>query len=233
MTVKVPMFYRVVGTEPPLFSFPKYFPTDPNVHQRKIFESTNFVASSSVVMTNEILGFKSVPYTSGSIVGVTNSEGWIYYNSGTEVMMLGFDDAILSTDTNLAAHPDCWSFGAVYDEMTISQSFHIVSEDLSWSESNEQKIFVQIDDVTIPSGIYSNAIIFWHLDLDKPYASLNFHGEDVIMGIELPDSEQTGGYSVTDFEIYAQTIGTIVAGDVEGISGNLNDIKKLQEVLDP
>jgi hypothetical protein len=234
-SVAVPMFYRVVGQQPPLYSFTDYCPTDPNIHRKKVFESTNFVSLTGDIGTNEITGFKKVPYTSGTIVGVSNQWGFFYvYNDGASVRILGVSDRFISTDTNLTAHPACWRFSSVYDGMIVSQSFYIVKEDLSESEQEDtQAMLIEIQNVTVPAGKYSNSVIFWCLDLKRSFASLDFHGKETEMGLALPTGSETKGYAVTDFEIYGRDTGIIAQGDIEADNGYLNDLTRLRSVLSP
>lgn len=233
-SVTVPMFYRVVGQQPPAYSFADYFPADPNIHRKKVFVETNFLSSSSTLNTNEITGFKKAPYASGAIIGVADLTPWYFYNNGRTVKFLGADGWFFSTDTNLTAHPSCWSFGQVYDSMIVTQSHYTVKEDRSeYDGPGDQSILIDIQTVTISTGVYSNAVIFWYLDLGKTYVAMDFHGTESELGIALPTAGDTEGYAVTDFEVYGRNAGLIAAGDVEGISGNLNTLKHLQSVVDP
>jgi hypothetical protein len=229
------MFYRIVAKQPRTYYFPDYLPTDPNIHRKKVFQETNFLSSSSILVTNEIAGFKKARYVSGTIVGVMDIDpGWYYYNSGASARFLGAEGWFASTDTNLTAHPSCWSFSQVYDGMIVSQSYYAVKEDLSeFVGPDTQNILIDVQNVTLPAGTYSNSVIFWYLDLGKPYTTLDFHGKESELGIILPSGSETEGYSVTDFEIYGRNAGLVAGGDIEAISGNLNSLRRLQSVVSP
>jgi hypothetical protein len=233
-TASVPMFYRVVAQQPRLYHLPDWYPADPNVYSRPVFEITNFADSSTSVFTNEITGFRKVPYKSGTIVGVTNLMGDIFYNDGATLKMLGSGDWFYSTDTNLTAPPAGASVGQVYDGMIVIDSGYGVKEDLSEYEQVNERSLIEVQTVTVPAGTYSNAIIFWSLDVDKPFTPLDFHGLETEMGITLPTSSKTEGYSVTEFRMYGYRTGLIALGDIQAISGVLtNELGRLKGILPP
>ena len=234
-TAAVPMFYRIVAQQPRLYHFADwYYSCDPNVFRRQVFAVTNFTDSSSRMITNAISGFRSVPYKSGTIVGVTDLAGDVFYNDGNTAMLLGADGWFVSTDTNLTAHPSSWSFPDVSDGMIITGNSYDVTEDLSQWQADSIMLLIQVQTVTVPAGVFSNAVIFWYLDTNYPFANLNFHGVQAEMGITLPTSAQTHGYSVTDFNIYGYKAGQIAAGDIDARSGTLtNGLYRLKTILPP
>lgn len=230
-SVPVPMFYRVIAQHPPSYSFSDYFPTDPNIFRKKVFEGTNFVSFASGFITNEIVGFKKVPYLSGTIVGVIDQSQMYYYNDGFSFRLLGQAGSSVSIDTNLTAHPACWKFSTVYDGMIVSQCFYMVKEDLSEAQQITQHLLTEIQNVTVPAGVYSNAIIHWYLDLNKLFTSMDFHGKETEMGLLLPTGDKTEGYAVTAFEIYGRDTGKIAEGDIDATYGSLKHLIRLRSVL--
>ena len=235
----VPRFYRIVAQQPRLYHFPDWYPDDPNVCGRQVFAVTNIDDSSSRIFTNRIIGFQNVPYKSGAIVGVRDSWSNTFYNAGRAVTALGGADPqygvyFTSTDTSLSAPPPSASIADVTDGMIITDRAYYVTADLSLSQMYTNISLIQVQTVTVPAGVFSNAIIFWNLDISHSFVNLNFKGFETEMGITLPIGSQTHGYSVTDFQIYGYKTGKIVDGDVYSQSGNINSyLYRLKTVLPP
>ena len=185
--------------------------------------------------TSTIVGSETIPYTSGTLVGtriesknlqgaVVNSA--VIYNDGVQVKVLSSNDRYLSTDCSPSAPPAQWSFDKMSDGLLISQKGPIFSLNKTnlldcVGEISTQKLLVHIQDVTVQNTTYPNAVIWYYLDLNFPYATLNFSGKDSEYGITLPTSLETQTYSVTGFDIYAANIGQVAGGDVDAQTGNL------------
>lgn len=215
-------------------NFSDYLPTDPEIYGVKTFEWT---FGETGQYTNKIDGNITVPYKSGGITGVKviNSYGFyiIVYNDGISVKFLGFTDTengdllYLSTDNLLSSHPSCWSFSTLSNNMIVDESFYYVKNDLSSSGGpfNSKDLF-KIQDVNIGGVNYKNAVIRWHINTDKLFKSINLQGKENL-GIKLPTSSETGGYAISNFEIYGFGIGTIAEGNIASSSGFLERLSEL------
>ncbi|MCF7958247.1 MAG: hypothetical protein K9M57_07365 [Phycisphaerae bacterium] len=214
--------------------FTDYFPLSVSGHGKKTFQWTYGRNGS---FKSEISGTQSVPYGSGAIegVGISNFSGVIQLyasNDGTTVKWLAMDDLYLSTDQNLTAHPAGWSFSTITDGMLLDQGdYYYVEQDLSSAEiENNQVLLFTIQDVTVYSAQYTNTVIVWYLDTDYPFTALDFSGNDSNLGITLPGSTQTSGYSVTAFDVYAEGIGMIAGGDISAETGKLTELAELSAI---
>jgi len=217
-----------------MYSFPDYFPTDPNMFQRRVSVATNFLSASGSLITNEFTGFMAAPYAAGTIVGVVDSQASYFYNNGNTVRFLGSAGWFRSTDTNLTTHPSCWSFGQVYDGMVVSQSCYNVTADGSkYDGPNTGYVLIRIQTVTVMAGSYSNAVVFWYLDEGKPYLTVDFHGTLSELGLILPTAVDTRGYSVTGLEVYGRNAGLIAYGEIKASTGNLLTLQRLQSIVSP
>jgi hypothetical protein len=235
-TATVPMFYRVVAQQPRTYHFPDYYPSDPNVYKRRVFEVTNFVTSSGYEVTNAITGFKTVPYKTGAIVGVTNLFGNVFYNDGNVLRILGGGGGFYSSDTNLTAYSGFPSFGKVYDGMVVQDSGYWVKEDLSEYEGELGDAgLVEIQTVTLPGGVFTNAIIFWSFDDSWPFRALDFHGIESEMGITLPTAEKLQGGALFQMTVFARGVGMVAYGSIEdqSTSGELSEMYTLRATLAP
>jgi len=219
--------------------FTDYLPVDPKGYGIKTFEWTY---GQSGQYTSEIIGTEVVPYTSGAITGAKISNfsdmgNGIVSNNGVNVKILGWENYYLSTDSSLTNHHPGWSLSTLYDGMIIDQGeWYVVQNDLStWTMENDQHLLIDIQDVTVLNGNYSNAIIIWWLDTDHTYEPLNFYGKDSDLGLTLPTSSDTGGYSVTAFDIFGFgtgpiAVGDISAGDINPDTDSLIDLSELREI---
>ena len=228
--------------------FPEYFPVDPEGYGIKTFEWT-YGPSLGTQYTSEIIGTSVVPYDDGSITGstITNFSDFgtgIVSNDGTDVKILGSGDYYLSTDSSLTDHHPGWSFGTLTDGTIIDQGdWYMVLSDLSsWTNYDDQHVLIDIQDVTVLNGSYSNAVIFWWLDTKFDYQPLDFDGKDSVLGLDitLPTSLDTGNKSVTAFDIFGFgtgpiAVGDIGAGDLSGIDHliNLSELTEIQPVPVP
>jgi hypothetical protein len=233
-SVSVPMFYRIVAEQPRSYRCIDYYPTDPNVYGRKVFLFTNLTDHSSGVGTNEIATFHKVPYKSGTIVGVEYSGGDILYSDGDSIgSLLGEEGAYNSTDTNLTAYPSCLLLNRLHDGMVVSQSYYVVADDLSGYYPVNQKIMVQIRDVTVPAGCFSNSLVFWTVDLGYAYTNVDMAGMDAEMGVSIPTSVETGGFAVGELSVMARGVGPIAYCGLNSESGDVDDILRLSAMLPP
>ncbi len=225
-------------TQAHAIQFPDYFPLDPVGYGVRTYEWT---FGPSGQYTSEITGTETVPYICGEISGVkiTNTMGVetaIVYNDGINVKFLGAESGVekyyASTDPCLTCHPSVWSFSTLEDGIVIDQGvYYWVKSDLSaWEMENDQMILIDIQDVTVLHSTYKDAVIWWYLDTDKPFTPLNFYGKESDLGITLPTTSDTAGYSVTDVEIYVFEIGLIAEGGISASTGSLNDLSELKEI---
>ena len=226
--------------------FPDYFPVTPEGHGIKTFEWTFGLSGQ---YTSEIIGTEFVPYTSKAITGTIISNfsdlgNGRVSNDGVNAKILGCGDGYyLSTDRSLTNHHPGWSFSTVDDGMIIDQGeWYWVKNDLSsWMMENDQHLLIQVQDVTVLNGNYSDAIIIWWLDTDYLYEPLNFFGKDSDLGLTLPTSSDTGGFSVTAFDIFGFGTGSIAVGDISAGDFNasadslinLSELKDIQPIPVP
>ena len=216
---------------------PDYFPVDPAEHGVKTFMYTYGLSGQ---YTSEIIGTETVPYTSGDITGVkisnfTQTGTGIIYNDGLNFKFLGSDDYYVSTDCSLTAHPSAMSFSTVTNGMLINPGvYYNVKKDLSTCVTvDNQQILFTIQDVTVLEGLYPDAVIFWWLDKTHPFTALNLYGKESDLGITLPTSSDTGGYSVFAMGIRGFGTGTIAFGEIEASTGSLISLTELKGITYP
>jgi hypothetical protein len=217
--------------------FSDYFPLDPASHGFKTFEWTY---GDTGTYSSYISGTLTVPYTSGAIegTGIVNFSdiGTIYAtNDGSEVKWLGSDDFYFSTDQSLTAHPPVWTFSTVTDDMPLDQGtfYNYYPSSDSYEQDDNQSLLFDIQNVTVLSGSYNDAVIIWYLDEKFDFVGLNFDGKESDLGITLPDEIQTAYYSVTAFDVYAYGIGSIASGDIAAESGVLLNLAELADISLP
>ena len=186
-------------------------------------------------------GTETVPYTSGGISGTIfqnsapSNERFLYFNDGNTVKLLEAsykgNDYYLSTDCILTAHPPEWSFGLIQDKMIIDQTgpWYMVNKKnpADCGVTNDQMLFIRIQDVKLQGKTYPKAVITYYLDLKYSWVPLLFSGKESSMGITLPSASETGGYAVTDLEIRGYNVGVIAYGDVDAETGELKDFAEL------
>jgi hypothetical protein len=191
--------------------------------------------------TNQLTGFNTAPYSSGTIVGtIWTGIGWgysgsgVFYNDGRTVKFIGNGEFYFSADTGLTAHPSCWSMGQVWDGMIVTQHYYAVKGDRSVCAGPfNQNALIKIQHVTVPMGVYSNSVISWEINPSRPYVTLDFHGTDSELGIVLPTSDDTEGRGVAGFSANGRGTGPIASGTIDVDTGNLIQLKRLQLEVSP
>ncbi len=224
--------------------FADYFPLDP----QHICTSTYEVTLGNNIgqhYTCTITGIETVPYTSGPLTGtiLTTSkpgniqESYLGFNNGLNVKFLGYNGYYFSTDCSLTGPPPQWTLGVMRDKMIIDQSspYYSVNKNNSSDcvEDDNQKLLIRIGDVQVQGVSYPKAVIWYYLDMNYPFTTLNFYGKDTSLGITLPAGSDTEGYSVTAFDIYGLNTGLIASGDVDAATGNLLDLDELISISCP
>jgi hypothetical protein len=215
--------------------FAEYFPVVPQNFGIKTYEWT-FGQSGQV--TSSIEGVETVPYSSGDISGSiisnwTDLGSGIVSNDGVNVKYLGVGDYYISTDCALTDHPSVWSFSTLNNGDIIDQSTSYVVNKNNFNDCDGftgQSILISIQGVTVLKGNFQNAIIMWYIDGNYTFEPLNFFGKESDLGITLPTTTETGGLSVTAFEIYGFDTGPIAGGDVDADTGNLVDLRELLSI---
>lgn len=217
-------------------SFPDYFPLDPTVHGIKTFEWTYGRTGS---YQSYISGTHTVPYTSGAIegIGIVNISDMnqLYAtNDGSEVKWIAYTNnetelGDFATDCSVTGHPTFWAFSTVTDDMLLDEGiYYFVSPDLSQCEEvYDLSLLFDIQNVNISFHQYCDAVIIWYIDEEYPFKVLDFDGEDIDLGITLPDGTKTGGKSITHFDVYAYNVGLIAYGDIESSEGQLTELAEL------
>jgi len=220
--------------------FAEYLPVDPQKFGIKTYEWT---FGKSGLITSRIEGSEAVPYLSGDVSGARISNLFDYgmsglvSNDGKNVKYIGYEDYYISTDCALSAPPtSAWSFSTLNNGDIIDQStFYSVNKN-NFSDCDEELtdlLLVSIQDAKVIKGNFQNAIIIWYIDKNYAFNPLNFFGKESDLGITLPTTTETGGFSLTAFEIYGFDTGTIAAGDVDAFTGNLVDLRELTDVAKP
>ncbi|MHC4205532.1 MAG: hypothetical protein ACYSTT_12840 [Planctomycetota bacterium] len=215
-------------------SFPDYFPLDPAVHGFKTFQWTY---GGTGTYSSYISGTLTVPYQLGAIEGtgiVNFSDVGTFYstNDGNVVKWLGTDDFYFSSDQSLNGHPLVWLFSTVVDDMILDQGtfYNYYPSSGLYERDDNQSLSFDIQNVTVPLGTYSDAVIIWYLDEKYSFTTLDFDGKASGLGITLPVTSQTGGHSVTAFDVFAYGIGSIATGDVAAESGKLVNLAELIDI---
>jgi len=218
--------------------FSDYFPLDPAVHGYKTFQWTY---GNTGTYSSYISGTLTVPYTSGDIVGtgivnLTDVDMLYATNDGSEVKWLAFgidtEFIYLSIDCDFTSHPVGWTLSTVTDDMLLDQGewCELDRELIFCNCYNDQVLLFGIQNVTIPLGQYTDSVIIWYLDTKYPFKALDLSGKENDLGITLPDETQTGEYSVTGFDIYANGIGMIACGDIDAETGELVHLAELVDI---
>jgi hypothetical protein len=228
---------KSVGTT---YNFADYMPDAAQVGCTSTYQITEGTNAGDQ-FTNNVVGTTTVPYTSGSVPGITNErrdnansllDTYITSNDGTTVRFLGYNGYYLAKDCDLSAPSPRWSLGDMYDGMIIDQTavaHQVNASNLSEciSEPGDQKLLIKVQNVTIDTGTdvvtYPNAIAMYTLDTNYPFTPLNYDTQAAAYNITLPTTFETGGVSVTDFNVYANGIGEIIGAGVDAATGTVND----------
>ena len=215
-------------------SFPDYFPLDPAVHGFKTFQWTY---GGTGTYSSYISGTLTVPYQLGAIEGtgiVNFSDVDTFYatNYGSEVTWLGTDDFYFSMDQSLNGLPIVWAFSTVVDDMLLDQGtfYNYYPSSGIYERDDNQSLLFDIQNVTVLSGSYSDAVIIWYLDEKYDFTDLDFDGKESDLGITLLVTSQTGRHSVTAFDIFAYGIGSIASGDIDAWTGQLVNLAELVDI---
>jgi hypothetical protein len=223
-----------VGTT---YNFADYMPDATQVGCMSTYQITEGTKAGET-LTDAVTGTTNVPYTSGSIAGITserrdNSNSLLYTfitsNDGSTVRFLGYNGYYISKDCDLSAPSPRWSLSDMYDDMIIDQTamtHQVNASNLSdcKSEPGDQKLLIKVQDVTIGTMSYPNAIAMYTLDTNYPFTPLNYVTQAAAYGITLPTGFDTGGISVTDFNVYAAAgVGEIIGAGVDASTGTVND----------
>lgn len=245
-----------LAADPVQVSFPGYFPLDPSVHCVKTFRVTVNADDPGQVgkeCTSEIDGDRVVPYLSGDIAGriATSNCGdgdGVAVNDGTTVKLLAGSEegtyGYLSTDDQvhevggeckLTSHPSSWSFGVLTDGELIDQrsSFFVVSdldppcEVAAAYPFDQQLLLMDIQDVTVQGEHHANAVVFWYLDTEYGFSTLDPElSTRIAFSDGLPAGTETT-YSVTAFDIYGNAVGLVAEGDIDAATGALRSLSEL------
>ena len=137
------------------------------------------------------------------------------------VKLLGDHASYYGADAQLHNPPDYFLGEFSDDEVLTYDCWHRLQKpDLqSLGTICLNDYLCDIQTVTLPSGVYTDALILWTLDSDHPYAPLDPHGLD--MGIEMPTAVSTQNQAVTQIEIRGMGLGTVAEGDFDAASGDL------------
>ncbi|MBI5017194.1 MAG: hypothetical protein HZB55_17145 [Deltaproteobacteria bacterium] len=217
-------------------NFADYVPVTPETLCEKTFEWTLGGTGQVLEVMN---GPGSVPYTSGALAGVWVSSPIggedLVSNDGSVVRPLGMLDPwegvyYFSGDCALTSPPAGLSLGTLRDGMLTRWPVSYVTPDLSRCGGTTDSVLVSIQDVRLRQGTYENAVVFWSLDLKKPFRTLNFAGKEMELGIRLPTAQETRGAAVTEFEIFGEGRGLIAEGDLEASTGQLIELVELTSV---
>jgi hypothetical protein len=121
-----------------------------------------------------------------------------------------------------------WSFSTLYDGMIIDQTgiqAQINRANLSECvpEFNNQKLLFRVQDLSVRSVDYPNAIVMYYLDTDYPFHAATVPQRVIDYGITLPNAVDTSGSSITAYDIYADNAGQIAGGNVDAETGTFFD----------
>jgi len=136
---------------------------------------------------------------------------------------------------DLSAHPAAWTFSTVTDDMLLDQgTCYFVDHSLtSWDVINDQVLLFDIQNVNVLFSQYNDAVIIWYLDTNYDFEVLDFDGQENDLGITLPNVTQTGGDSVTAFDVYGYGTGLVAYGDIDADSGELVNLAELTDISLP
>jgi hypothetical protein len=206
--------------------------------------------------TSLIVGTETVPYLSGpvdaTLVG-SMEDGDSEVNGismdGKETWFSVITDGYyLSVDCDLTAYPPDRIVGKVWDGLFLgdSEPAKLVKRDGSecLDAGNYDFSFplFKIDDITlygdrlwvpympwntIERRVYRNALVIYDVAKGEPYTELDFWGLEDEMGITLPTAEETGGWDIDGFGVFALHEGLVAQGDFDVGEGELDDFALL------
>lgn len=221
--------------------FADYFPVEPPAPSTSCTITDEVVFGSNIGQQSTTFidgSTETINYTSGALTGAvvtatdnTATNTFVILNDGVDVKYLRYGDAILSTDCNLNAHPDAYSFGEITDGMVKDITTYSIVDVNNMANCSTvpnvtdpgNKALYKIVDVTVRGVLYEDAIVEYWLDIDTPFAALQYSGS---YGIPIPNSTETQGGSVTDVSIYALDIGSIAHIGVEANDGSVTEIRE-------
>jgi hypothetical protein len=223
--------------------FADYMPLVPGSYGIKTYAGEE----ESDFFTSKIVGTETVPYSTGPVTGVKMSFGdhsFVFHNDKRSLWWLKSGDYILSTTCHeLTAYPPSAVIGKVHDgmilDMTGGETIWQVNandlddcEEVNTGESNSYVELIQIQDVHMHGKTYKNAILWWELEPNSPYAfaPIDFRGIDEILGIRLPTADETNDWAVDDVIIWGHRVGILFLGDIHLDSGELRDFIYLVSV---
>jgi len=174
--------------------------------------------------------YEVVPYTSGARVGlrwgeVLSPTDYVLFDlNGPGLRILAADDLFASTDCSLTAHPTEFLFDILFDGMIIDHSgaYWVNRHNYADCQPSSGRTLVKFEDVTV--GVqYKNAMVWWGIDTQYSFSPISF--PNIGISVTLPNSSDTGGYSVTDWSIFAPGLGEIASGDIDAATGVVLDAR--------
>jgi len=213
--------------------FADYFPLALPPQTSSCTSTTEITLGANLGQTGTSIvdgSMETINYTSGALEGsvITNNdngviETLVIQNDGTNIKYLRYGDEIASSDCNLSSHPSAYSFGIITDGMIKDiinfsainrNNMSVCTISPSATESGNRALY-KIVDVTVQGKTYNDSIVEYWLDIDIPFASLQYSGN---FGIPIPTTTETEGGSVTDVSIFA-----FGEGEIAYISVGAND----------
>ena len=194
----------------------------------------NFDQTTTIVIDGSM---ESVNYINGTLTGLIINESGpeftgtkVIYNDGVDVKYLRWGDSVFSSDCNLSSHPSAYSFGVISDGMIkdinnyakVSSINNTVCESVPNSGNTGDRALYKIADVTVNGTQYKDALIEYWLDIEQPFATLQYNGD---LGIPIPSDTETGGDSITDITVFDKTLGKIAYMGVDAATGTINEIQ--------
>ena len=206
-----------------------YYVVDPAAYGTKTY---TWSFGNTGTFTSQVTGTRTIAYGNGqSYTGarITNEDGEsniLVYRDATHVQLLATDEFIASEDAAMMAPASRFSYGAFNSgDITELTGFYAISGGTATYhyEANNYSLW-DIQSVTVPQGVFTNCLIEWGLDGNYGYSTPDFGGRETLLGISLPSSAKTGGRGITAFVIHAPGVGLIAGGDVQAVSGTLNNL---------
>jgi hypothetical protein len=226
----------LAGSVETSYNFTDYFVPDTQVGCSATYQ---YVAGDNIgnQFIHTVTDTYDVNYTSGSLPGIeiesrddvdTLLDTYIVYKDATTVRYLGYNGYYFAKDCDFSAPSPYLSFSNVHDGMIIDQTamqhqVNVSNPSDCVSGLGSQKLLIKVQDLTDPPGDYQDAIIMYYLDTDYPFHDPIVPLAVMDYGLTLPTAFDTGGYSITAYDIYAANIGQIAGGNVAAETGTFFD----------
>jgi hypothetical protein len=150
------------------------------------------------------------------------------------VRLLGASGWFVSSDTNFTTHPDVFKFNEVH------QGLYTDVDGTLWGtgpgdvspDPDLTAILFTMDTVTMPSGLYTNAVLLWWIVKDEPYRTLVDQWRLTALGITMPTSAETHGHLPANVDVFAKGVGFVGGVEIGGGDNYIDGVWRCLSISD-